>query len=210
MYTLYYSPGSCALIIHCLLEELGVPFEAKRVDTEKGEHRTDEYRRLNPKGKVPVLVTPDGPLTECVALIEYLCDRHDAKADLLGKPGTWARAKTLERIATLATEIHPLYNRFFHVDDFSDDEAVRAGVKARGVEKLLAWFRAEDAALTGPYWSGERMTAADLYFMAAARWGRWLEPKVTQMPNIEPFMRRMGERPAVARAMAREGITAFS
>jgi glutathione S-transferase len=155
------------------------------------------------------MVTPDGPLTECVALIEYLCDRHD-DGRLLGKHGSWERAKTMERIATLATEIHPLYNRFFHVDDFADAEPAREAVKARGAEKLLAWFRNEDAALTGPYWSGETMTAADLYFMATARWGRWLEPKVTRMANIEPFMRRMGERPAVARAMAREGITPFS
>lgn len=210
MYTLYYSPGSCSIIIHCLLEELGVPFATKRVVTENGEHRTPEYLKLNPKGKVPVLVTPDGPLTECVALIEYLCDRHDPESKFLGKHGTWKRAKTLERIATLATEIHPLYGRFFHVDDFADDEGVRSAVKDRGAEKLLAWFRAEDAALTRPYWSGDEPTAADLYFMAAARWGRWLDPKVTQMPNIEPFMKRMGERPAVARAMAREGITPFS
>ena len=210
MYTLYYSPGSCALIIHCLLEELGVPFEARRVDTGRGEHRTPEYRKLNPKGKVPALATPDGVLTECVALIEYLCDRHDTTGALLGKHGTWQRAKMLERIATLATEVHPVYNRFFHVDDFTSDEAAGAAVKARGLEKLLDWFREEDAALTGSYWSGDTMTAADLYFMTTARWGRWLEPKVTLMPNIERFMKRMGERPAVARAMAREGITPFS
>ena len=210
MYTLYYSPGSCSLIIHCLLEELGVPFETKRVDTEKGEHRTAEYLALNPKGKVPVLLTPDGALTECVALIEYLCDRHDAGGTLLGRAGTWQRAKTLERIATIATEVHPVYGRFFHVDDYASEENVRAAVKSRGAEKVLDWFRAEDAALGGPYWSGDTMTAADLYFMTAARWGRWLEPQVTRMRNIEPFMKRMGERPAVARAMARESITPFS
>ncbi len=209
MYTLYYSPGSCSLIVHCLLQELGVPFETRRVVTENGEHRTEEYRRLNPKGKVPVMVTPEGPLTECVALIEHLCDRHD-DGELLGKQGSWERAKAMERIATLATEIHPLYGRFFHVDDFADEAPAREEIKARAAEKLLAWFRAEDAALTRTYWSGDTMTAADLYFMTAARWGRWLEPKVTQMANIQSFMRRMGERPAVARAMAREGITPFS
>jgi len=49
-----------------------------------------------------------------------------------------------------------------------------------------------------------------IHCLLEARWGRWLEPKVTRMPNIEPFMKRMGERPAVGRAMAREGITPFS
>ena len=196
------------MVIHCLLEELGVAFEAKRVDLEAGEHRGEAYRRINPKGKVPALRTPDGVLTECVAIIEYLCDRHD-DGRLLGKPGTWQRAKTLERMATLATELHPLYNRFFHEDDFSDEAAVRAQVKAHGTKKLLDWFRAEDAALTREYWSGDALTAPDFYFMVVARWGRFLDPPVIRMNNIEPFFRRMTARPSVQRAMAREGIKPF-
>jgi len=209
LYKLYYSPGACSLVVHCVLEELGVPFETQRVSTKDGEHKTAEYRKLNAKGKVPVLMTPDGPLTECAALVEYLLDKH-GDGTLLAKAGTWERGQTLERIATLATEIHPLYNRFFHEDDFSDDATVRAAVKERGTQKLLDWYRGEDAALTGPYWSGEKPTVADHYFMVMARWGRWLDPKVTLMKNIEPFMKRMGERPAIARAMAREGVTPFA
>ena len=209
MYTLYYSKGSCSLVIHCLLEELGVAFEAKRVDLEALEHKREAYRAINPKGKVPALMTPDGVLTECVAIIEYLCDRH-GYGTLLAPPGSWQRAKTLEQIATLATELHPLFNRFFHDDDFADDAAVRAAVKSHGSRKLVDYFRAEDAKLTRAYWSGEEPTIADHYFMVTARWGRWLDPPATRMPNIEKFMERMGARLAVQRAMAREGVTPFS
>jgi glutathione S-transferase len=208
MYTLYYSPGSCSLVIHCLLEEFGVPFETKRVDFASKEHHGAAYRKINPKGKVPALATPEGVITECVAIVEYLCDRH-GDGTLLGKPGTWERAKTLEQVATLATEVHPLFNRFFHEDDFSDAKDVQAAVKARGSEKLTAYFRGEDAALTKPYWSGDRLTAADFYFMVITRWGRFLDAPSVRMKNIEPFFMRMTERPAVARAMAREGIKAF-
>jgi glutathione S-transferase len=209
MYTLYYSPGSCSLVVHCLLEELGVAFELKRVALDADEHRGAEYRKLNPKGKVPALATPDGVLTECVAIVEHLCDAHDAGGKLLGKPGSWQRARTLERMATLATEVHPLFNRYFHADDFADAKDMQAGVKAHGTGKLLAYFRGEDAALTRPYWSGDAMTAADLYFMVVARWGRWLTPAANEMGNIRPFYERMIARPAVARAFAREGIKAY-
>ena len=211
MYTLYYSPGSCSLIIHCLLAELGAPFELKRVDFEKKEHHGAQFRKLNPKGKVPALATPDGVLTECMALTEYLCNRHDAEGRWLAKPGSWRRAKTLENIATLSTEIHNnLFNRFFHEDTFSDDEAVRKAVKAGSAEKLLEFFRGEDARLTGEYWSGQRSPdAADLYFMVISRWGRWLDPSSLRMKNIEPFFRRMTTRPAVARAFEKEGIKPF-
>jgi glutathione S-transferase len=208
-YTLCYSPGSCSLAIDCLLEELGVPFALKRVDLKAGEHHGEAYRRINPKGKVPALVTPDGVLTECVAIIEYLCERHDPQHRMLGAPGSWQRARLRERIATLATEVHPLFNRFFHEDDFAAEAAVQAAVKARGTEKLLAYFRDEDARLTRPYWSGEAMTAADIYFMVIARWGRWLAPPANEMPGIRPFYERMVARPAVARAFQREGIKPF-
>src|SRR5258708_26561013 len=101
MYILYYSPGSCSLIVHCLLEEFGVPFELKRVDAASKE----EYRKLNPKGKVPALATPAGVLTECVAIVEDLCDRHgDGK--LLAGPGTRERAKTSGPSATPPPEAH--------------------------------------------------------------------------------------------------------
>ena len=205
MYTLHYTPGSCSLIIHILLEELEIPFQVEKADSKSSAYRT----RVNPKGKVPALATPQGIITECVAILEYLCDHHGG-GKLLGAPGSWERARTLERIATLATEIHPLFNRFFHEDDFSASKEVQAGVKLRGTEKLLAWFREQDAALKGPYWSGGNAPdASDIYFMVMARWGRWLAPPANEMPNIRPFYERMIARPPVARAMQREGIKAF-
>ena len=210
MYTLYYAPGSCSMLVNMLLEELAVPFEAVRIDFGRGEHRQPAFLAINAKGKVPALATPEGVVTECMAICEMLCDRHGGEA-LLGKPGTTRRAKTLEAMATLATEIHPLFNRFFHESDFSADPAVQGAVKAHGTTKLLAWFREQDAALTGEYWSGgDSPTVADHYFAVIARWGRWLDPPATRMKNIEPFLNRMAARPAVARALAREGNTLFS
>lgn len=208
MYTLYYSPGACSLVTHCLLEELGVRFEVKRVDFATQEHQAAAYRRINPKAKVPALVTPEGVLTETVALIEYLCDRH-GDGTMLGRPGTWRRLKAMESIATLATEIHPLFNRFFHADDFSPHAPVQEEVKSHAARKLVEWFGEQDAALSGEYWTGDTLTAPDFYFMVIARWGRWLEPNALRMTNIEPFFRRMTERPAVARALEREGIKPF-
>jgi glutathione S-transferase len=208
MYTLYFSPGSCALIVNCLLEELGVAFELKKVDVEAREHDGAEYRRINPKGKVPVLLTPEGPLTECVAIVDYLCGRQDPGHRWLPAPGTWERARAMERLATLATDVHNnLANRFFHEDAIAADKDARAQVKEIASKRLLAFFEGEEAKLSGPYWSGNAAPdATDLYFMVVARWGRWLDPSALRMKNIGAFFGRMVERPAVARAMQREGI----
>jgi glutathione S-transferase len=207
---LYYSQGSCSLLVHMVLEELGVAAQSVKVNLEGGEHRGAAYRAVNPKGKVPALATDEGILTECVAIVEWLLDRH-GDGTLLARSGTWARAKTMEQVATLATEIHPLFNRFFHAADFSGDPAVQEAVKSRGTERLVAWFREQDALLAGPWWSGGAApTVADHYFAVVARWGRWFDPPATRLPRIEPFLNRLAARPAVARALAREGVTLFS
>ncbi len=207
---LHYGTGSCSLLVHMVLEELGLSFEAVKVDLAAGAQRTPAYLAVNAKGTVPALVTPEGTLTECLAIVEWLLDRH-GDGTLLAAPGTWARARTMERLATLATEVHPVFNRFFHAEDFAPDAATQAAVKAHAAEKLCRWFAAEDAALAGPWWSGgPAPTVADLHFAVIARWGRWLAPPATRLPRIEPFLNRLAARPAVARALAREGITLFS
>ena len=210
MYTLYYSPGAVSMVSHMIIEELGVPFEAVKVDLAAKAHHRPEYLAINPKAKVPALRTPEGVVTESVAILEMLLDRH-GDGTLLAKPGTMARAKTLESIAFLAADIHPLMNRFFHCEDFASDEAMQEGVKKHGVEKLVAWFRREDEKLTGLWWSGGAApTVADHYFAVVARWGRWFDPPATRMPRIEAFLNRMAARPAVQRVLAREGNTLFS
>lgn len=207
---LHYGKGSCSLVVHLVLEELGLAFEAVEVDLAAGAQRSDAFRAINPKGKVPALVTPEGTLTECVAILEWLLDRH-GDGTWLARPGTWARAKTMEQVATLATDVHPAFNRFFHPEHFSDDRAIQAAIKAQGAKSMSDWFAAQDAALAGPWWSGGAApTVADLYFAVIARWGRWLDPPATRRPNIEAFLNRLSTRPAVSRALAREGITLFS
>lgn len=210
MYTLYYSPGSVSIVTHMILEELGVPFETVKVNLEAKAHHEPAYLKINPKAKVPSLGTPDGILTESVAILEFLLDRH-GDGSLLAKPGTMERARTMERLAYLASEVHPLMNRYFHADDFAAGEAVQQAVSEHGQRKIVAFFEGENAKLTGGYWSGgSAPSVADFYFAAVVRWGRWFKPKATEMANLRAFQERMAARPAVQRATAREGNTLFS
>ncbi|QJR09753.1 Glutathione S-transferase GST-6.0 [Usitatibacter rugosus] len=210
MYTLYYSPGSVSMVTHMVLEELGVPFEAVKVNLEKKAHHEPAYLKINPKAKVPSLGTSDGVITESVAILEYLLDKH-GDGSLLAQPATVERARTMERMAYLATEIHPLMNRYFHADDYAAEESVQKAVSEFGQAKIVAFFQREDGKLTAPYWSGGTApNVADFYFAVVARWGRWFKPKSIEMPNIRAFQERMASRPSVQRATAREGNTLFS
>src|SRR5256885_6578952 len=72
---LYYAPGTCALATRIALIEANAPHEVIKLDFPKGEQRSPEYLAINPKGRVPALVTERGVLTETPALLAYVARR---------------------------------------------------------------------------------------------------------------------------------------
>jgi glutathione S-transferase len=180
-----------------------------KVDLDRRRAHEAAYLRMNPKAKVPALGTPDGILTESVAILEYAARRHGDGA-LLAKPGTVRARARMERVRYLATDIHPLMNRYFHADDFAPRPRCRSRSKARGARSSSRGSASRTRKLHRLLVGRQRADAADFYFAVIARWGRWFDPKATQMPGIKAFLERMSARPAVQRATAREGNTLFS
>src|SRR5580658_2755688 len=90
---LMFAPGSCALGIHLLLEEIGKPYETERVNLQEGAQYKPEFTSVNPKSKVPTLVRDDGSvLTEFPAIAFWLA-RTNPQANLLpDDPDAQARA----------------------------------------------------------------------------------------------------------------------
>src|SRR5580698_8026121 len=78
MYTFYYGVGTCALATHIALEEAGAQYEAVRLDMAGGQQRSAEYLKINPKGRVPALVTEQGVLTETPALLVFVAQQFKA------------------------------------------------------------------------------------------------------------------------------------
>src|SRR5947209_2730325 len=72
MYKLYYAPGTCALASHIALEEAGADYSAVRLDFKANQQQSPEYLKVNPKGRVPALVTDKGVLTETPAILAYI------------------------------------------------------------------------------------------------------------------------------------------
>ena len=91
MYTLYYAPGAASLVVHWLLLELDIPFDARKVDTSAAEHKSADYLRLNPNGLVPTLLLDGAPMFEAAAMVLHLADAHPA-AQLAPAANTVARA----------------------------------------------------------------------------------------------------------------------
>ena len=104
MLKLYYSKGSSAIAAHILLEEVGADYDAIEVSIAKGAHRNPEFLSRNPKGRIPVLQTPDGVITENPAILEYIATTHP-DAGLLPK-SAFEQAQARSLAAYLCATVH--------------------------------------------------------------------------------------------------------
>ncbi len=82
MYKLFYAPGSASMVIHQLLIELNQPVELVLLDFTTDQQKSADFRRLNPQGRVPVLVDDTTVLFESEAIMLYLTEKHQQLAPL--------------------------------------------------------------------------------------------------------------------------------
>src|SRR4051794_23191815 len=105
MLTLYFSPGACSMASHIALEEIGQPYEEKQILLAKGEQKTAEYQKVNPRGKVPALGIDGGRiLTENTAILTYLARRFPKKKLLPSDP--LEEARCISQMAWFSNTVH--------------------------------------------------------------------------------------------------------
>ena len=202
---LHYSPGSCALGIHVLLEEIGAPFSLTRIDFAAREQYGDAFRALSPKSKVPALQLDDGSvLTEYQAIATYLALMHPGKNLIPAAPLN--KARMYEALDYIVGTIHADgFRRFFRPNYFSPNEAEHAAVKARGQEIVEAGLRIVDASLEGRDWLIGDFSIADTALFYVSYWTlarvKWQAPA-----RVASHYERMRARPSVVKALADEGL----
>lgn len=210
MYVLYYSPGAASLAVHWLLLELGVEFEARRLDIEAQEHKRPEYLNLNPNGLVPTLIVDGRPVYESAALVALLAERHP-EAKLSPAVGTPERTAYLQWMFHLSNTLQPAFRVWFYPQDAAgpaNAEAARTEARPR-IE--AAWDRiATHLSSAGPLMSGERLSALDFFATMLMRWSRNMPRPATGWPVIAEYVARMKSRPSFRELYAREGLTEWS
>lgn len=198
---LFYKPGACSLASHITLRESGKDFTLIGVDLmHKRMENGDDFLKVNPKGQVPALLLDDNTLlTEGVAIMQYLADSV-ADRQLLAPVGSINRYKTLEWLNFIATELHKGFTPLFRADTPED---YKPTVRAL-LDKKLAYI---DESLAGAQWiSGSRFTIADAYLFTVLRWAFAVKMDMAGYQNIADYMARVAARPAVAAALAAEGL----
>jgi glutathione S-transferase len=210
MLKLYYGPGACSFVPHVGLEAIkaatGEEFETQTVKLHKGEQHTPEYLALNPLGLVPVLVEDGKPLTQIVAICDYL-DRRFPQAGLLpAEP--WQRAQALSTFVWMNNTVHPTFTHIFRPAKFAGSEAAQGDVRSTAVTMFREHLERIQA-MTGhaaPYLLGDKLSFIDAYAVVFLRWGGLGGIDPASLPAYKAYVERVAAHPAVAAAMARENI----
>jgi len=202
--TLYYAPGTCALATHLALEFSGAPYEAKRLDFRQQQQRTPEYLRVNPKGRVPALVTERGVLTETPALLQYIAQSFP-QAGLAPLDDAFLLARGNEFNSFLCSTVHVNHahkGRGYRWVDADDTAALEAMKKKVPQTMAESFTLIEEGMLQGPWVLGERFSTSDLYLYTLTRWLGGDGVDLNRFPKVADHMRRMEAQPQVQKVIA--------
>ena len=204
MLKLYYAAGTCALASHIALEEAGAEFETVRVDFRSNEQREPEYLAINPKGRVPALVTEQGVLTETPALLIYIAQAFP-RAGLAPLGDAFALARVQAFNSYLCSTVHVAHAHRMRGYRWADDPAAIEGMQRKVPQSVGECFELiEREMFAGPWVLGTTYTVCDPYLFTLARFleGDGVDP--ARFPKVLDFRNRMADRPAVKRALADE------
>jgi glutathione S-transferase len=203
MLTLYFSPGACSLASHIGLEETGAPYEAKPILLAKGQQRTEEYQKINPRGKVPALSVDGKILVENTAILTYLARRFPEKKLMPTDPAEEARG--IGTMCWFSSIVHPSYQRVNRPERFAEGEAAHAGVKENGRKSFWANCQEIDSMFRGNEWiMGSDYTLVDPYALVFYGWGVRGGFPMKELSAYTAWQERMMKRPTVKKTVDAE------
>jgi glutathione S-transferase len=206
MMKLYYTPHTCALATHIALEEVGATYATTRIDFASNQQRSPDYLKINPKGRVPALVTDRGVLTETPAMLVFVAQSFpDAGLAPLDDPFAFAEVQAFNSYLCSSLHVAHAHRMRGHRWADPDDMATIAALQRMVPQRVTAGFeQIERNMLKGQWVMGERYTICDPYLFTLAQWMEADGVDLSRIPRVVDHRRRMSERPTVKKAIAQE------
>ncbi len=201
---LYYAAHTCSLASHIALEDAGADFEAVRISFKSNQQNSPDYLAVNPKGRVPALVTDRGVLTETPAMLAYIAQTFP-EARLAPLDDAFAFAQVQAFNSYLCSSLHVAHAHRVRGYRWASEEASFEDMRRKVPESVGACYALiEREMLQGPWVMGESYTVCDPYLFTVAQWmeGDGLDPD--DFPKVRDHRARMAARASVRKAVAAE------
>ncbi|MCG6904202.1 MAG: glutathione S-transferase N-terminal domain-containing protein [Rhodobacter sp.] len=201
MWEYFYGPDTVSLAPHIALRDVGVDLRLHRVDMKAGGQTSADYLALNPKGRVPTLITPHGTLTETPAILAFVAQSFPAAGLIPDDPYEFARVQEFN--CYIASTLHVAHAHKFRGHRWVDDkDAIRAMREKVPQTVAAAFAHIEENYLPGPFVMGDSYSIADPYLFTVSRWieSDGVDPAL--FPKVSAHRAMMMTRPSVKRALA--------
>jgi glutathione S-transferase len=204
MLKLYYAPNTCALASHIALEEAGATYETVRLNFKTDDQKKPEYLKINPKARVPALITDRGIITETPAILIYVAQSYPA-AKLAPLDDPFALAKVQAFNSYLCSTVHVAHAHRMRGARWTDDAAAIETMKKKVPQTVGDCFALiEREMFEGPWVMGANYSVSDAYLFTLSQWLAGDGVDINKTPKIADHFKRMSERPAVRKAVADE------
>ena len=206
MLKLYYATGTCALATYMTLEEAGADYTAERLSFKDNQQNSADYLAINPKGRVPALVTDRGVLTETPAMLAYIAQTFPkAKLAPLDDPFDFAQVQSFN--SYLCSTVHINHAHKMRGPRWATQESSFADMKAMVPKTMGACFNLiERDMLKGPWVMGDSYTVGDAYLYTLTLWLDGDGVDIATLPKVKAHRAAMEQRPAVQKVLAEQRV----
>ena len=204
MFKLYFAPGTCALASHIALADAGASYTTVKLDFKAGQQNSPEYLAINPKGRVPSLVTDRGVLTETPAMLAFIAQSFP-QAKLAPLDDAFEFAKVQAFNSYLCSTVHVAHAHKLRGARWATEETSFADMRRMIPKTVGACFSLiERDMLKGPWVMGEQYTICDPYLYTLTGWLEGDGVDIATLPKVADHRKRMSERPAVQKVTAEQ------
>jgi glutathione S-transferase len=195
--TFYFAPKTVSLASHIALEDAGAVYEPRPIDFANTQQRSADYLAVNPKGRVPVLETSRGTISETPAILMYIAQTYP-KAELAPLDDPYRFAKCQEFNLYLCATVHVAHAHRVRGSRWADDDQAIASMQQKVKQNMQECFELiETTFLAGPWVLGEQYSICDAYLFTIAQWLAGDGVDIKQFKKIRELDICMRERESV-------------
>jgi glutathione S-transferase len=204
MYTLFYYPRNASWAPHLILEELGVEFKLERVDRTQNAHKSKEYIRLNPTGRIPTLIAGEQAIFESAAIGLFLCEQHP-DAELIPQEPI-ARARCYQWLLYLCSSVQSELMVYFYPQRHVPEGEASINLKSVQQARITEMYALLDQEIgDSEFLLGDRISICDYFLFMLCHWASGFNKRPVDFPNLGRVLRSLARRPAFIKVAEIEG-----
>lgn len=206
MYQLYYYPNNASLAPHFLLHHMGLKYELLLVDRESNFHKSTEYLKLNPSGRIPTLVENGNALFESPAICIHLCEQHP-EHELIPVLGSKERPLFFQWLTYLNNTLQAELMIYYYPHRHTNDDASIINVLAAQNDRISEVLAVIDTQLAGnQFLLGRGISACDFFLFMLAEWSLPVDKSPLHFPHLASYLKRLSSHATIKAVCEIEGI----